>query len=52
VTEQKRHLITMDSRGRVSLAKLARPEDSIFIVTIEDDGVIVLTPATVVPKES
>lgn len=40
-------LLQLDSRRRVSLGALAR--HSYYLVSVGDDGVIVLTPAEVVP---
>lgn len=41
-------LLSLDSRGRVSLAKLGVKAHQTYLVTTEPGGLIVLTPATVV----
>ena len=41
------HLIELDSRRRVALGRLGRPEHSRYLVTEEPDGTLVLTPAVV-----
>lgn len=38
-------LMTLDGRGRISLGELARHER--YLVNVEQDGTIVLTPAVV-----
>lgn len=46
-------LIVLDDRGRVSLARIVQPGHRQFIVTIEPDGTIILTPAvTLDPAEA
>ncbi len=39
-------LVKLDPRRRVALGKVARPGDNLFLVAVDDDGVITLTPAT------
>jgi hypothetical protein len=43
--DKTRPLLTVDSRGRVSLGALAT--HARYFVSVEEDGVIVLTPAVV-----
>lgn len=43
-------LLELDSRRRGSLAKMGRPEDTRYLVEVQDDGTIILTPAEVTPK--
>ena len=50
MTPTPRKLIELDSRRRGSLSKVGRPEDRVYIATVDDAGVITLTPAQVVPK--
>lgn len=45
-----RRVIEMDARRRCSLAKVGNPDDRVYIVTVDDAGVITMTPANVVPK--
>ena len=40
-------LVELDSRRRVSLGRLGRPEHRRYLVTEEPDGTLVLTPAVV-----
>ena len=40
-------LVELDSRRRVSLGRLGRPEHRRYFVTEEPDGTLVLTPAVV-----
>jgi hypothetical protein len=40
-------LLEVDSRRRVSLGPLAKSE--LYLVEVEEDGTIILTPAVVVP---
>jgi hypothetical protein len=40
-------VVEVDSRRRVSLGKIGRPEDTRYIVQAEEDGSITLTPAVV-----
>jgi hypothetical protein len=40
-------MVELDSRRRLSLAKIARPEHNRFLVTVEADGTIILEPAKV-----
>lgn len=42
--------LELDDRRRAPLAKIARPEDSTFLVEVLPDGRIVLTPAVTVSK--
>jgi hypothetical protein len=39
--------VELDSRRRLSLAKIAKPEHNRFLVTVEVDGTIILEPAVV-----
>jgi hypothetical protein len=45
--ESKPRLVELDPRRRVALGKVARPQDKLFLATVEPDGVITLTPVTV-----
>lgn len=40
-------LVELDSRRRISLGRLGRPEHRRYLVTEEPDGTLVLTPAVV-----
>lgn len=40
-------LVELDSRRRISLGRLGRPEHHRYLVTEEPDGTLVLTPAVV-----
>jgi hypothetical protein len=42
------HVLDVDSRGRVSLGRLAQPGHRRYLAHVEADGTIVLTPAVVV----
>lgn len=42
-------LIEVDNRGRISLGRLAGENDR-FLGEVDDEGVVTLTPAIVVPK--
>lgn len=46
MTEPK--LITLDARRRASLSGLGRPEHHRYLVAVDPDGTITLTPAVVV----
>lgn len=48
-TDDSRPLLTLDGRRRINLGKIARPKDTRYLAHVEADGVIVLTPAVVVP---
>jgi len=41
-------LIELDARRRASFGRVGRPEHTRYLVTEEDDGTLVLTPAAVV----
>jgi hypothetical protein len=41
-------IIEVDSRGRISLGKLGRPDTQRYLARVEDDGTIVLQPAVVI----
>ena len=41
-------LIELDARRRASLGRVGRPEHTRYLVSEEDDGTLILTPATVV----
>lgn len=41
-------LIELDTRRRVSLGRVGRPEHTRYLVSEEDDGTLVLIPAAVV----
>lgn len=45
----RQKIITLDARRRASLAKIGRPEHTRYIVDVQDDGTMILTPAVVVP---
>lgn len=47
---KKTGIESLDSRGRINLAKYTTPDDRVFIVEKHPDGKIVLTPAEVIPK--
>jgi hypothetical protein len=47
--QDERRLVELDNRRRVALGKVARPQDTRYFATLEADGVIILTPAVVVP---
>lgn len=42
-------MLTVDSRGRVPITKVARDGDSHYLASSTPDGVITLTPAVVMP---
>lgn len=42
--------VYVDKNGRVSMAKVGRKQDTMYLVEVMPDGVLILTPATVVPK--
>ncbi len=44
----ERTLLTLDSRKRISLGPLAKHDK--YLVVIEDDGTIILTPAVVMTE--
>ena len=46
--EGKPKVLEVDSRGRVTLGKLA--EHDLYLVTVEPGGTIVLHPAVVIPR--
>lgn len=46
VEQKKRKLVELDGRRRLSLAQFAR--STYYFLEVQDDGVIVLTPAQVV----
>lgn len=48
--EQGRILLEVDSRGRVSIGKIARHRR--YLARVEPGGVIVLEPAVVVPAST
>ena len=41
-------LIELDARRRASFGRVGRPEHTRYLVSEEDDGTLILTPATVV----
>jgi len=41
-------LIELDARRRASFGRVGRPEHTRYLVSEEDDGTLVLTPATIV----
>lgn len=43
-------LVELDDRRRVSLGRHARPGDHRFLLHVEPDGTIVLTPAVVISE--
>ena len=43
------HLIELDARRRAALGGIAKPEHRRYIVAVEPNGVVTLTPAAVVP---
>jgi hypothetical protein len=45
-SEPKPRLVELDPRRRVALGKVARPQDKLFLASVEPDGVIILTPVT------
>ncbi len=45
--QEPKHL-QLDDRRRVSLAKIGRRQDWLYIASVDDDGVITLTPAALV----
>lgn len=47
---KKTGIETLDSRGRINLAKYTMSGDRVFIMEKHPDGKIVLTPAEVIPK--
>jgi hypothetical protein len=49
--EPQGKLVELDPRRRVALGKVARPQDKLFLATVEPDGVIVLTPVTLAKAE-
>jgi hypothetical protein len=42
-------ILKPDSRNRVSLNKIAKPDVEYYIATSDDSGIITLTPAVAVP---
>ena len=42
-------LITLDSRRRVNLSKVGRPEHTRYEVEVRPNGVIILKPVVIVP---
>lgn len=44
----KPKVLELDSRGRISLGKLAQHD--LYMAEVEDDGTIILTPAVVMPR--
>jgi hypothetical protein len=44
------HVAEVDSRGRISLGRLAREGTQRYLAHVEDDGTIVLRPAVVVTE--
>ena len=47
---ETRPLIEVDQRGRISLKKYATAD--IYLLDVEDDGTLILTPASVVVRPS
>jgi hypothetical protein len=47
MSDDEPDVVEVDARRRISLGR--RATHSRYIITVEDDGVIVLTPAVVVP---
>jgi len=43
-------LIELDNRRRAPLSKLAKAEHSRFLVSVSEDGTIILTPAVVISE--
>lgn len=41
-------IVEVDSRGRISLGRLASSESQRYLAHVEDDGTIVLQPAVVI----
>ena len=41
------HLVELDSRRRITLGRLGKPEHDRYLVNEEPDGTLVLTPAVV-----
>lgn len=42
-------VLQLDSRRRVSLMKIGRTQDRMYLVDERDDGTLILTPAIAIP---